>query len=719
MFTQSWRIELIDKFTQRFAKIGAQLQRGNSWLKRHAKQWQNIGLKSMFAGEMATRFGKEMMSSLSGPVREAIAFETAMADVKKVVDFETPQQFKEMGDDIRKLSTRVPLAAKELATITAAAGQAGVARHELLRFSEDAAKMATAFDMGAGQAGAAMTGLRSIFALNQDGVVALGDSYNYLSNSLDAKAADLVNIANRAGSTAKLIGLSGQELGALGATFLALKTPPEVAATGINAFLTKLATADKQGPRFQDGLAKIGLNAISLKTALDEDAQPALLGFLQSVKKSDDVIGTLSDLFGAEYADDIAKLVGRLDIYESASKLAGDQTGYAGSMLHEYQMRADTTENALIILDNKFANLKVTIGNALLPALKTLTKIIGPLAESFTQFAKENPELTKWLVLIAVGFAAVAVVGGVFLSLFGLFATGLAIAAAGLGTAAGAVWAFNIALLASPITWLIAALFMLFGALYMLWYHWDTITQWLQKAWQGLINWLVSGIGGLGHKITSVLAQSFDDVKQWLFGFSLFQAGSNILESLVDGIKSTASEPIKLIENIVGQVRDFLPFSPAKKGPLRDLDKIRLIETIADTIQAKPLLQAMRSTATAAMAALASPALAASPVLSAPALLSIPTLSAPAKPPQAASLFARPITSLDRTAAPAITQTQTHPDAGTQSATTITAPPPTINIAYNINGGNAEDVIGKLRAHETELATLIEQALARQQRKRF
>ena len=118
---------------------------------------------------------------------------------------------------------------------------------------------------------------------------------------------------------------------------------------------------------------------------------------------------------------DITKRVGRLNIYQSASKLAGDQTGYTGSMLHEYQMRADTTENALTILDNKFTNLKITIGNALLPALNTLAKIIDPLVESFARFAKENLELTKWLVLIAVRFAAVAVIGSVFL--FGLFAT--------------------------------------------------------------------------------------------------------------------------------------------------------------------------------------------------------------------------------------------------------------------------------------------------------
>ena len=55
----------------------------------------------------------------------AMQFESAMADVKKVVDFESPAQFAQMGLDVRKLSTELPMAADGIAQIVAAGGQSG------------------------------------------------------------------------------------------------------------------------------------------------------------------------------------------------------------------------------------------------------------------------------------------------------------------------------------------------------------------------------------------------------------------------------------------------------------------------------------------------------------------------------------------------------------------------------------------------------------------
>mgnify|MGYP002691401850 CR=1 FL=1 len=68
------------------------------------------------------------MGTIRGLADPAIKFESAMADVKKVVNFDTPAQFKEMGDDILKLTRTIPMAGEEIAAIVAAGGQSGVAR---------------------------------------------------------------------------------------------------------------------------------------------------------------------------------------------------------------------------------------------------------------------------------------------------------------------------------------------------------------------------------------------------------------------------------------------------------------------------------------------------------------------------------------------------------------------------------------------------------------
>jgi len=75
---------------------------------------------------------------------------------------------------------------------------------------------------------------------------------------------------------------------------------------------------------------------------------------------------------------------------------------------------------------------------------------------------------------------------------------------------------------------------------------------------------------------------------------NLFRAGQNILNTLVQGIESVASKPVQIMKNIVQRIRNLLPFSPAKEGPLRDLHRIKLIQTIADTIKPDPLVEKMR-----------------------------------------------------------------------------------------------------------------------------
>lgn len=79
---------------------------------------------------------------------------------------------------------------------------------EPVRFTEDATKMAGAFDITAAEARSAMTGLRAIFGLPQDQVMDLAGAYNHLSNNMDARAADIMRVAERVSGTARVPVLS-------------------------------------------------------------------------------------------------------------------------------------------------------------------------------------------------------------------------------------------------------------------------------------------------------------------------------------------------------------------------------------------------------------------------------------------------------------------------------------------------------------------------------
>ncbi len=82
---------------------------------------------------------------------------------------------------------------------------------------------------------------------------------------------------------------------------------------------------------------------------------------------------------------------------------------------------------------------------------------------------------------------------------------------------------------------------------------------------------------------------------RYISGINLFNAGVKIVKSLWEGMKSFASKPVEIIKSIAQKIRNFLPFSPAKEGPLADLHRIKLIETIAETIKPAPLIASLKS----------------------------------------------------------------------------------------------------------------------------
>ncbi len=63
-----------------------------------------------------------------------------------------------------------------------------------------------------------------------------------------------------------------------------------------------------------------------------------------------------------------------------------------------------------------------------------------------------------------------------------------------------------------------------------------------------------------------------------------FQAGRNIVLSVARGIESAIGSVSSAMGKVAAKARGFLPFSPAKEGPLRDIMNVRISESIASAI---------------------------------------------------------------------------------------------------------------------------------------
>jgi hypothetical protein len=204
-------------------------------------------------------------------VKSAIEFESAMAEVAKVVNgIDTPQGMKEIRAEIFGLSREIPIAAKGFAEMYAAAGQAGVPREELRQFAIDVSKVAIAFDMTAAEAGNAMAKLRTNLGLTQPELMKLADAANYLSNNMASTAREIVEFMLRSGAAGKQAGLSAEQTAAFGSAMIASGAQSEVAATSFNNMVKALSRGGSMTARQTSALVTLGY---AQKGAVQSEAQ--------------------------------------------------------------------------------------------------------------------------------------------------------------------------------------------------------------------------------------------------------------------------------------------------------------------------------------------------------------------------------------------------------------------------------------------------------------
>jgi phage-related protein len=108
-------------------------------------------------------------------------------------------------------------------------------------------------------------------------------------------------------------------------------------------------------------------------------------------------------------------------------------------------------------------------------------------------------------------------------------------------------------------------------------------------------------IGPYFHELWEKVKKIFWKMVDWFKGMGkmFWDAGKNIIKNIWEGMKSLIHKPVEAIKEMAHKIRQYLPFSPAKEGPLKDIHRIRLIETIAESVNPKAMLQKMQGVATA------------------------------------------------------------------------------------------------------------------------
>ena len=492
-------------------------------MQRRGEDLKNSGRDDMVGAAVAS-------IPLIAAAKQAMTFEAAMADVRKVVDFPTPKAFAQMSSDVLSLSTRIPMAAEGIAAIVAAAGRANIPRKELLRFAEDAAKMGVAFDMTGDEAGGMMAKWRTAFSMGQGDVVRLSNQINALTNTYGGNAVAVAGTITRIGSLGEVSGVAAAQVGAMAQLLNSVGVEEEVAATGIKNMMLALTKGTAATKSQQAVLESLGLTATGMAERMQKDAGGAItdvLGRLKRLPKSAQA-GMLTDLFGSESVGAIAPMLTNLDKLQANFVLVGNKAAYAGSMNKEYLAAIATTDGATGLAMNSLKGLNIELGTTMLPMITSAAQSITSIALAMRDWTQAHPELTSNIVMVLSALIAfrmgmgvlkfafggilgpgakfiaffrkvevvskfgtlVARTGGVLKKTIPIFG---ALRTASLFLARGVLQA-GAMMLANPMVLAITAIVLaLGGAAYLIYTHWDKIN----AAFTSGVAWVKSAIGGL------------------------------------------------------------------------------------------------------------------------------------------------------------------------------------------------------------------------------
>lgn len=580
---------------EKLADINSKLDKANS------AQDKLGNMKSSSAGSLAG-IGAAVAGTMGVPVQQAMAMEDAMAEVRKVVDFDTPDGLVNLQKQLEEMSLRIPMSADGLAQIAAAAGQSGIAAKDLAPFVEQAAKMGVAFDITAEDAGTMMSKWQSGMGLTQKQTFALADSVNALSNVNAANAAQIGEVLQRYGALGKVAGLTEQQIAAFAASTVAAGAAPETAATGIKAFMRALGKGGSMSKRQGEAFENVGLDPMKLQKDLQKDAPAAIISTLETIQKKlpkDKWNEYLSVMFGEEAAVAVGPMMANLEGLKKNFEMVGDSSKTSGSMLKEFESRSATTSNALTLAKNAAMYAARAVGAPLLEPLKGVATQFVAVAQSAGQWVEKNKPLVMQILKVAgvvVGAVtafhalrlAFAFVASPLVSLykgFLLLSKGYTLISSGALKAkavmiaqsiaskasAAAQWLLNTSMLGCPIIWLIAGLAALVAAGILLWKNWDTVKAKCVQLWamfsekfpnlaavaKGAFNlvvaagkWLWSGLVAVFNAIVAGLK------RLWEFWKGAFQAIVSAAKVWFSGMSGVFSNVLGILDNIIGFVKN-------------------------------------------------------------------------------------------------------------------------------------------------------------------
>ena len=322
------------------------------------------------ASAVATLTG--MALTVRGCVNEFAEMEEAESQVTKYTGM-TKDEVKALNEEFKKMDTRTPRT--ELNELAGTAGRLGIqAKEDVLEFVEAADMINVALGEDLGEDAIKNIGkLSDMFGDSsksmKENMLAIGSAVNSVAQNSSASEPYLVEFTARMGGVGKQAGLAITDVMGFASALDQNMLRSEMASTALSGLIMKIY----QEPAKYAKLA--GMDVKEFSDLMEKDVNTAVLTFLESLGKMggmNQMAPVLKEmkLSGAEAAGVISTLAGNVAKVRKEQRQASQAFAEGTSIVNEFGVQNSTVQAELDKAKNRFAEVRVELGEKLLPVMK-------------------------------------------------------------------------------------------------------------------------------------------------------------------------------------------------------------------------------------------------------------------------------------------------------------------------------------------------------------
>lgn len=418
------------------AQFDTALNRSKDKAKVWAKEIKEVGAE-------ATKVGSALSIGITAPLlalgaaasKLAIDFESSFAGVRKTVDA-SEGEFQAMAAAFRGLAKEIPVNVNELNKLGEAAGALGIPKGEIVDFARVMAQLGVTTNLTSDQAANAIARIQNIFGAAGKDTERLASTLVALGNAGASTESEIVQMGQRIAGAGHSIGLTQAQVLGFASAMASVGISAEEGGSAISRVFIKMNDAVKAGGAGLDAFAKVAGGTLAtgtaFKKAFETDAAGAVQAFVEGLGRMQaegkNLNPILEGLIGKNIVlkDVLTRLAGAGGLLGEQLKIGADAWERNTALTDEARKRFETTESKLKLLGNRLVDVGITIGNALLPAIKTLIGFVDSLLPAIEGLAKWFAELPGPIQAVAIAMGVLAAGIGPVLFLFGQLLTATA-----------------------------------------------------------------------------------------------------------------------------------------------------------------------------------------------------------------------------------------------------------------------------------------------------